>query len=114
MRVQAGYRPCDELPKPFGRIRCAPNHLSGESHATTPFGRLMAGFQARAAVLHGFTAIGTPVTAIARSLCPGKGKMRTAADLCNRDARICPRIKEHLGLAGTGAQSNPRQSRKIT
>ena len=48
------------------------------------FGRQVAEFQVRVAVLNGLTALGTPTTEIVGQVCPGKGEPPPSDHLCNR------------------------------
>ncbi len=57
--------------------------LLGQRLSARDFDRQVAEFQVRVAVLNGFTALGTPVTAVAGKVCPGKAEIRPSADLCN-------------------------------
>ncbi len=55
----------------------------GQRLSARDFDRLVAEFQARVAVLNGFTGLGTPITEVAGQVCPRNGG-RQSADPCNR------------------------------
>ena len=57
--------------------------LLGQRLMARDFDRQVAKFQVRAAVLNGYTALGTPVTKVRGQVCPGEGEVRPSADLCN-------------------------------
>ena len=57
--------------------------LLGQRLSARDFDRQVAEFQVRVAVLNGFTALGTPITEVTGQICPGMGKLRPSADLCN-------------------------------
>jgi hypothetical protein len=61
--------------------------LPGQRLSARDFDRQVAKFQVRVAILNGFTALGTPVTEVAAQIYPGKGALRSSADLCDRVER---------------------------
>ena len=58
--------------------------LLGQRLMSRDFDREVAELQVRIAVLNGYTALGIPVTEAVGKVRPGKGELRTSADLCNR------------------------------
>lgn len=62
--------------------RMHPVKLLGQRLSARNFGRQVAQFQVRVAVLNGFSAPGTPITEVAGEVGPGKGESRAVAVLC--------------------------------
>lgn len=66
--------------------------------------------QTRAGLIDG-KALGVPVTAALGTNCPGKGEMRSSADLCNSAARHCnlQRAADDLNLTLSAVSQRPNQ-----
>jgi len=58
--------------------------LPGQRLMARDFGRQVAEFRIRVALLNGFAALGIPVATVVEQVCPGEGEVRPSADLCNR------------------------------
>ena len=62
--------------------------LLGQRLMSRQFDRQVAEVQIRVAVLNRFTALGIPMTVAAGGVCPGKGGLRSPADLSNSAGRV--------------------------
>jgi hypothetical protein len=65
--------------------------LLGQRLSASDFDRQVAEFQVRGAIPNGLIALGTPITVVAREVCPRKGERRSAIELCkraNRDRQV--------------------------
>ena len=87
--------------------------LPGQRLIARDFDRQVAEFQARAAVLNGFTALGIPVTTAAGQVRPGKGELRQSGDLCNRALSVFKRSRDFSAWLGLVPRQHSTGSKQV-